>query len=43
MALLVASPWLVVQLGIAVLAPGEEITEMPNVIRQVKLRTLGWW
>ena len=29
MALLVASPWLVVQLGIAVLAPDEEITEMP--------------
>ena len=30
MALLVASPWLVVQLGIAVLAPDEEITEMPK-------------
>ena len=30
MALLVASPWLVVQLGIAVLAPDEAITEMPK-------------
>ena len=30
MALLIASPWLVVQLGIAVLAPNREITEMPT-------------
>jgi uncharacterized protein (DUF1499 family) len=30
MALLVASPWLVVQIGIAVLAPDVEITEMPT-------------
>jgi hypothetical protein len=29
-ALLIASPWLVVQLGIAVLAPDREITEMPT-------------
>ena len=30
MALLIASPWLVVQIGIAVLAPDVEITEMPT-------------
>ena len=29
-ALLIASPWLVVQLGIIVLAPDDEITAMPN-------------
>ena len=30
MALLIASPWLVVQIGIAVLAPDVEITDMPT-------------
>ena len=30
MALLIASPWLVVQIGIAVLAPDAEITDMPT-------------
>ena len=30
MALLIASPWIVLQIGIAVLAPDEEISEMPT-------------
>ena len=30
LALLIASPWLVVQIGIAVLAPDTEITKMPT-------------